>query len=139
MTVSGVQTPIAAAAALPAPSRRLMLLLAVAGAGGASAAIGAAVAPVPADADLVLLIRFMAVVKAMMVLAAAGLVWWRLGSDIGSGLAAGYIAAVTLMAISPGVVWSMTSPTLASALFHSGLLFGLALAARDGFTRSRRA
>jgi hypothetical protein len=33
----------------------------------------------------------------------------------------------------------MTSPTLASALFHSGLLFGLALAARDGFTASRRA
>jgi hypothetical protein len=139
MTVSAAQTPIVATTTLSAPPRRAILVLAVAGAGAASAAVGAAGSALPADADLVLLVRFMAVVKAMMAMAAAGLVWWRLGSGIGTGLAAGYIAAVTLMATSPGVVWSMTSPTLASALFHSGLLFGLALAARDGFTASRRA
>jgi hypothetical protein len=138
MTVSAAQTPMAATRALPGPSRRAILLLAVAGAGAASAVFAAAGSALPADADLVLLVRFMAVVKAMMALAAAGLVWWRLGSGIGTGLAAGYIAAVTLMATSPGVVWSMTSPILASALFHSGLLFALALAARDGFTASQR-
>jgi hypothetical protein len=90
-----------------------------------------------ADADLTLLLRFMALMKAAIVLAAAGLVAWRFGSELPSRLAAGYIAAVGLMALSPGLIWSQSSLTLASAFFHSGLLFGLALAARDGFTKSR--
>jgi len=64
---------------------------------------------------------------------------WRLGSeDLSSRLASGYIAAVGLMALSPGLIWSQSSLTLASAFFHSGLLFGLVLAARDGFTKSRK-
>ena len=86
---------------------------------------------------LTLLLRFMALMKAAIVLAAAGLVAWRFGSELPSRLAAGYIAAVGLMALSPGLIWSQSSLTLASAFFHSGLLFGLALAARDGFTKSR--
>lgn len=91
-----------------------------------------------ADADLTLLLRFMAVMKAAIVLAAAGLVAWRMGlEDLSSRAAIGYIAAVGLMALSPGLIWSQSSLTLASAFFHSGLLFGLALAARDGFSRSR--
>ena len=90
-----------------------------------------------ADADLTLLLRFMALMKAAIVLAAAGLVAWRFGSELPSRLAVGYIAAVGLMALSPGLIWSQSSLTLASAFFHSGLLFGLALAARDGFTKSR--
>jgi hypothetical protein len=84
------------------------------------------------DAGLSTLIRFMAVVKAGMVLAAAGLVAWRMGSEMSDRLATGYIAAVCLMAMAPGLIWNMGSLVLASALFHSGLLFGLALAARDG-------
>jgi hypothetical protein len=90
-----------------------------------------------ADADLTLLLRFMAMMKAAIVLAAAGLVAWRFGSELTSRLAASYIAAVGLMALSPGLIWSQSSLTLASAFFHSGLLFGLVLAARDGFTTSR--
>lgn len=90
-----------------------------------------------ADADLTLLMRFMALMKAAIVLAAAGLVAWRFGFELPSRLAAGYIAAVGLMALSPGLIWSQSSLTLASAFFHSGLLFGLVLAARDGFTKSR--
>lgn len=90
-----------------------------------------------ADADLTTLLRFMAVMKAAIVLAAAGLVAWRFGSELSSRLAAGYIAAVALMALSPGFIWSQSSLSLASAFFHSGLLFGLALAARDGFSKSR--
>lgn len=90
-----------------------------------------------ADADLTLLLRFMALMKAALVLAAAGLVAWRFGSELPSRLAAGYIAAVGLMALSPGLIWSQSSLALASAFFHSGLLFGLVLAARDGFTKSR--
>jgi hypothetical protein len=91
-----------------------------------------------ADADLTLLLRFMALMKAAIVLAAAGLVAWRFGSELPSRLAAGYIAAVGLMALSPGLIWSQSSLTLASAFFHSGLLFGLVLAARDSFTKSRK-
>lgn len=89
------------------------------------------------DADLTLLLRFMALMKAAIILAAAGLVAWRFGSELPTRLAAGYIAAVGLMALSPGFIWSQSSLTLASAFFHSGLLFGLVLAARDGYTKSR--
>ena len=69
MTVSAAQTPIVATTTLSAPPRRAILGLAVAGAGAASAAVGAAGSALPADADLVLLVRFMAVVKAMMAMA----------------------------------------------------------------------
>jgi hypothetical protein len=85
------------------------------------------------DGELARLLRFMAVVKAGMMLAATGLVAWRFGSEMSDRLATGYVLAISLMALSPGLIWNMGSLILASALFHSGLLFGLALAARDGF------
>ncbi len=119
--------------------RRILLASVVILAATTGVIAGALSAPdTTADADLTLLLRFMAVMKAAIVLAAAGLVAWRLGlEDLSSRLATGYIAAVGLMALSPGLIWSQSSLTLASAFFHSGLLFALALAARDGFTKSR--
>lgn len=85
------------------------------------------------DGELARLIRFMALVKAGIMLAAAGLVAWRFGFEISDRLAVGYVVAISLMALSPGLIWNMGSLILASALFHSGLLLGLVLAARDGF------
>ncbi len=118
--------------------RQTMLAAAVILAAIAGGIAGALSAPeATADPDLTLLLRFMALMKAAIVFAAAGLVAWRFGSELPSRLAAGYVAAVGLMALSPGLIWSQSSLTLASAFFNSGLLFGLVLAARDGFSKSR--
>ncbi len=139
LDVASAPQLVAPAAATQVPALRLALAIAVAVAAIAGVAVGAATAPAATpDADLTLLIRLLALMKAAIVLAAGGLVAWRVGSEISSNLAAAYIAAVCLMALSPGLIWSQSSLTLASAFFHSGLLFGLVLAARDGSAKSRR-
>ncbi len=84
-----------------------------------------------------MLIRFMAVMKAAIVVASLALVAWRFGDDITPRLAAAYIVAVGLMGISPGLIWNLAALPAASAVFHAGLLLGLALAAADGYVRRR--
>ncbi len=115
---------------------------ALAGAGAialaAGAGIGAIYATAPAtDADFLILVRFMAFVKAVMALAAAAIVAWRFGSAIARPLAAAYIVSVSLMALAPGLIWFEALLPLASGAFHSGLLLGLALAAGDGMAKRR--
>ena len=136
MSLDTTQPVRLSAASWPALSRRAVLAVALLAATGAGAAIGAATGTgTGSDAAFTELIRFMAIVKAAIVLAAAALVSWRLTSPASPRLAAGYIVCVSLMAPSPGLIWNMSSLLVASALFHSGLLFGLYLAATDGVTR----
>lgn len=114
----------------------LVCIIGLAVLGGVAA--GVALAPVtPVEAEYVMLIRFMAVMKAAIVVACIALVAWRLGDDITPGLAAAYIAAVGLLAISPVLIWNLAALPAASAIFHAGLLLGLALAATDGYARRR--
>jgi hypothetical protein len=94
--------------------------------------------PANADPDLDTLLRFMALIKAAIVTFAAALAAWRFGFTISPKLATGYTAAVALMALSPGLIWFQTGLVLASAVFHSGLLLGLALAAGDGLANERK-
>lgn len=91
--------------------------------------------PDTADPALETLLRFMALLKAAIATVAATLAAWRFGFAISPKLAAGYTAAVVLMALSPGLIWFQSGLVLASAFFHSGLLLGLALAAGDGLVK----
>jgi len=100
---------------------------------------GAALAPVyTTDPELATLLRFMALIKAGLAAGAGALAAWRFGSEISPRLAMGYTAAVALMALSPGLIWFATGLVLASALFHAGLLLGLAMAAGDGLANQRK-
>jgi hypothetical protein len=91
--------------------------------------------PDTTDPALETLLGFMALLKAAIATVAAALVAWRFGLAISPRLAAGYTAAVVLMALSPGLIWFQSGLVFASAFFHSGLLLGLALAAGDGLAK----
>ena len=84
-----------------------------------------------ADPELAMLLRFMAVMKAAMALAALALMAWRLGSPMKPGLAAAGIAAVALMAVASGLIWSLDHVALGAVLFHVGLFAALYVAWRD--------
>ena len=74
-----------------------------------------------AGSDLVVLMRFMAGVKAAMALGAVALVWWRMGAPVGRGTAAAYVAASALMAAGPGLIWDMRHVGLGAMAVHGGL------------------
>jgi hypothetical protein len=119
-------------------TRRIVLGGAIVIALATGAVIGSTYAPAAAtDPDLLVLVRFMAFVKTVIALSAAAIVAWRFGSAIARPLSATYIASVSLMALAPGLIWYEALLPLASGLFHSGLLLGLALAAGDGLFKRR--
>jgi hypothetical protein len=91
--------------------------------------------------QLALLMRFMVLVKAAMVIAAFALAHWRLRTPIGGVAAAGLVAATAMMALAPGLIWSMRHIVLGAACFHAGLIAYLVVAWRDGSVRlpARRA
>lgn len=87
------------------------------------------------DAELVLLLRFMAGVKALMALAALGAVVWRLGYPASPVLSAAYVLAPALMVAAPLLIWQIAPTALGAGLFHGGLaLLLLALFADRGQT-----
>ena len=81
--------------------------------------------------QLVFLLRFMAAVKAGLVLGALGLAQWRLRRPASDRLAAGYGLALAAMAAAPGLIWSLSAIASGAACFHAGLLLYLVLAWRD--------
>ena len=126
-------------AALAARARRSALAASAVVALIAGILAGAALAPAhTTDPELATLLRFMALIKAGLGAGAGALAAWRFGSEISPRLAMGYTAAVALMALSPGLIWFASSLVLASALFHAGLLIGLAMAAGDGMANQRK-
>jgi hypothetical protein len=134
-TPSGFMAPSATAVQV----RRALLTGVVVFAVFGGLAAGVALAPEARyEPEFVMLIRFMAVMKAAIIVACVALIAWRLKGDIAPSLAAAYIAAVGLMAIAPGLIWSLAALPVASAFFYAGLLVGLALAAADGYARRRR-
>ena len=83
------------------------------------------------EPELVRLLRLMALVKLGMVAGATWLVAWRLSWPCDRYLVRGYLIAVALMTIGPGLIWSMSHPVVAFGLFHAGLVLGLILAFQD--------
>ena len=74
-----------------------------------------------AGSDLLVLMRFMAGVKAAMALGAVALVWWRMGAPTGRGTAAAYAMAAAVMAVGPGLIWDMRHIALGAVAVHGGL------------------
>ncbi len=91
-----------------------------------------------ADPDLAYLLRGMAAIKGVMVLAAVALLTWRFGHPVSGRLAATYLAATWLAAAAATMVWQLASVPLAAIAFHAGELSFLAAAWFDHRTGSRR-
>ncbi|ABD05202.1 conserved hypothetical protein [Rhodopseudomonas palustris HaA2] len=86
-----------------------------------------------ADPELVMLLRFMAGVKALLALAALGAAVWRLGYPTSPTLTLGYTLAPALMCAAPVVIWQIAHVGVGAALFHAGfVLLLLALYADRG-------
>jgi hypothetical protein len=97
-----------------------------------------ATGPALVDPELVMLLRFMAVLKAAMAIGALVLVAWRLRRPAGPALAASGIASVAFMAAGAGLIWSLGHVALGAVLFHAGLFTLLVAAWRDGLPWPRR-
>lgn len=124
---------IARAPAVVRLPRTALLYAAVGGAGLAGVVVGRWLEAGTGDMEwqLVLLLRFMAVVKGAMALGALALVQWRLRRPASAPLALGYAAALMPMALAPGLIWSLAAIAPGAACFHAGFLLFLVLAWRD--------
>jgi hypothetical protein len=74
------------------------------------------------DAELVMLLRFMAGVKALMAVSALGIAVWQLGHPASPALTLAYTLAPALMCAAPVVIWQMAHVAFGAALFHGGLV-----------------
>jgi hypothetical protein len=90
-------------------------------------------------ASLTRLMRFMATVKAVMALAAAASVLWRLGAAISLPRFAAYALAGAAMAAGPGLIWGMAHVGLGALLLHGGLIATILLVWRDPGASARLA
>ena len=118
-----------AALSKPTSLWRPSLTLAVATAGAAALLSGAGTGTV--DADLLVLLRFMAGMKAVMALGAAALVGWRLGWPVRPAMGLSYIVAVSAIAAGAGLVWQLSHVAAGAVLVHGGLVAMGALAWMD--------
>jgi hypothetical protein len=75
--------------------------------------------------------RFMAALKALLAVGAAGAVVWRLGAPARAGRFAAYAVAGAAMAAGPGLIWGMSHVVAGSILLHGGLLATVVLLWRD--------
>ncbi len=91
--------------------------------------------PAAYEPQLVVLVRFMALIKLGVAIGAAALVAWRLGRAPNPRLAAGYTAGTMLMAAGPALMWHMHHIILGSVLFYAGLVLIAILARGEGASR----
>ena len=111
---------------------RLLLLAGTAVSALAGLAWGAALSSPPADADLAFLLRGMALIKAVLVLAGLGILLWRLGRPLPSRPAvASYLIGVWLATLATALIWQLAYLGLAATAFHAGELLLLITAWRD--------
>lgn len=128
-------SPGSRTAALPrlGATVRLRLLL-IGGALLAAAAaylVGDPTAYLQADPKLGVLLRGMAVIKAMFSLAAMAALWWRFGRPIAPATAAVYLLATWMTAGASVLVWQLWHIGLGAVTFHAGELTLLLVAWRE--------
>jgi hypothetical protein len=111
--------------------RRLGFLAACAFAASAVVVFAGSNAGESADPGLANLLKGMAIIKTVILCCGGAAIWWRLGSPISAGLAAGYIFSAAIATAGAALVWSMTGLALAPFFFDGGLLAFLVLALRD--------
>jgi len=117
----------------------LVLVIAAAAAAGAmgAAAPTSSVAVAHAGQELTRLLRFMAVLKSGIAVAACAAVFWRLGAPVTLPRFAAYATACAAMAAGPGLIWAMAHVGLGAVLLHGGLLAVILLLWRDPGTAGR--
>ena len=84
-----------------------------------------------ADPELARLLLGMAAVKALLTLAAAGAVAWRLGFPVTPRLAVAYLGGIALMAGATVLIAHLALIPAAALIFHAGDLTLLVAAWRD--------
>ena len=138
-TLNGFMSHPQRTAAFPAARLpwRPVLVVAVLGAAALALATGAG----PHDPELATLLRFMAVVKAAMALAAAALIAWRMGWPVRPAAGLGYVAGASGMAAGAGLIWQLGHVGTGALLVHGGLLAlaGLAWLDRAGWDQAASA
>ncbi|NEV64351.1 hypothetical protein [Thiorhodococcus minor] len=111
---------------------RLRLILTPALAGAVALAITLALVPAPRMApELVRLLHSMVLIKGLIAVGAAALVYWRLGRPLRSRLAWKYIACLALSAAALGWLWGLSWVPVGGALYWAGLIGLLLVARRD--------
>ncbi len=90
-------------------------------------------------AALTRLMRFMAALKAVMVMAASAAVLWRLGAAISLPRFVAYAVTCASMAAGPGLIWEMTHIGLGALLLHGGLFATIVLVWFDPAVSARLA
>jgi hypothetical protein len=96
-----------------------------------SLAIGNPAELLAADPELSLLLRGMAVIKAILVAAGLSALWWRFRWPVSIRLAAGYLAGAWLVTGATIMIWQLTTIAAAAVVFHVGEVTLLVLAWRD--------
>jgi hypothetical protein len=100
---------------------------------------GGPAAAAHAGPALARLLRFMAVVKAGIALAACAAVLWRLGAAITLPWFTAYAVSAAAMAAGPGLIWGMAHVAPGALLLHGGLIATVLLVWRDPAVASRLA
>ena len=116
-------------------SLRILLFVGVFSAVLGTATVGDPAPVDAADPELARLLRGMALIKAVLVVAAVGAVWWRFARPLSNRMAAAYLFGVSLAAAGSVMVWRLTFLGLAAGAFHVGELVLLAVAWGDGGRR----
>jgi hypothetical protein len=111
-------------------ARRAALVFAIAATAAATALLTAPFsAAAGMDPDLARLLRAMVGIKAIIALAAAALVLWRLGHPIAGPVAIGYGAMICISVAALAWLWTLAGIPLGSLGFYGGLA-GLILVGR---------
>jgi hypothetical protein len=110
---------------------RVLLVAGALFAGTAAYLVGDPTAYLQADPKLGILLRGMAVIKAMISLAAMGTVWWRLGRPIAPAVALVYLVATWMTAGASMLVWQLWHIGIGAVSFHAGELTLLFTAWRE--------
>lgn len=111
--------------------RRGALVIACAVAAAATFMAGDPAPRLAADPDLARLLRGMAALKALIALAAAGLVWWRLARPVAPAPAAMAIAAVATLFAGAAAIFQLSFILPVAVAFHAALAALGVLALRD--------
>lgn len=111
------------------------LALVAGGVGGLALGLAGPAHAAP-DGGLALLLRFMAALKGAAVLGAAVLLGWRLRAPIAGRTASGYLAALAVAALAPGLIATLHHVVAGALCFHGGLLGFGGLALADEFVAS---
>ena len=111
--------------------RRALLIAACLLAVGAAALLGHPADYLRDDPALARLLRCMALIKGVIVMAAAAAVFWRFGWSIAKPMAAIYVLASAVMAGSTLLIWQLTLIPLAAFLFHAAALSLLVVGWRE--------